>query len=49
MYDVAVIGAGPIGSHVAYRLAGMGNRVIVLEGKANLAGPVCCTGIISIT
>ena len=47
MYDVAVIGAGPIGSRLAYRLAGMGCRVIVLEEKAGLAGPVCCSGIIS--
>lgn len=48
LYDVAVIGAGPIGSRIAYRLAAAGRRVIVLEEKKNLEGPVCCTGIISV-
>ncbi len=47
MYDVAVIGGGPTGSHVAYRLAGMGYGVVVVEQKASLGEPVCCTGIIS--
>ena len=42
-----MIGGGPVGSRVAYRLADMGKRVIILEQKASLAGPVCCTGIIS--
>ncbi|MFC1874076.1 geranylgeranyl reductase family protein [Chloroflexota bacterium] len=42
-----VMGGGPVGSHVAYRLADMGYEVVVLEKKANLAGPVCCTGIVS--
>ena len=47
MYDVIVIGGGPVGSQVAYRLAGMGYQVVVLERKERLGGPVCCTGIIS--
>jgi digeranylgeranylglycerophospholipid reductase len=46
LYDVAVAGGGPVGSRVAYRLAGMGHRVVVVEKKANLGEPVCCTGII---
>ncbi|MBI4267284.1 MAG: NAD(P)/FAD-dependent oxidoreductase [Chloroflexi bacterium] len=46
-YDVAVIGAGPVGSQVAFRLAGEGHRVVVLEQKASLNKAVCCTGIIS--
>lgn len=46
MYDVVVIGAGPIGSFVAYKLAGRGHRVAVLEQKEKLGEPVCCTGII---
>ena len=46
MYDVIVIGAGPIGSQVAYRLAGMGYGVVVLEQKETLGGQVCCTGIV---
>lgn len=47
IYDVAVIGGGPVGSQVAFRLAGMGYHTIVLEKKENLTGPVCCTGIVS--
>ncbi len=47
MYDAIVIGGGPAGSRVAYQLAGMGDGVVVLEQKARLDEPVCCTGIIS--
>jgi digeranylgeranylglycerophospholipid reductase len=45
-YYLAVICAGPVGSRVASRLAGLGYHVIVLDKKADLGGPVCCTGII---
>jgi len=47
LYDVVVIGGGPAGSWVAYRLAALGYRVAVMEQKERLGGPVCCTGIIS--
>lgn len=47
MRDVIVIGGGPIGSYVAYKLAGMGHDVVVLERKKRLEVVVCCTGIIS--
>ncbi len=47
MYDVAVIGGGPAGSQVAYRMAGMGYRVVAIEQKEKINEPVCCTGIIS--
>ncbi len=47
VYDVIVIGAGPSGSQVAYRLALRGRTVLVLEQKASHEGPVCCTGIVS--
>ena len=44
---MAVIGGGPTGSQVAYRLTGMGYKVVVVEQKERLSEPVCCTGIIS--
>ena len=47
MYDVIVVGGGPVGSYVAYKLAGMGHDVVVLEQKEKLGGRVCCAGIIS--
>jgi digeranylgeranylglycerophospholipid reductase len=46
VYDVIVIGGGPIGSYVAYKLAGMGHQVMVLERKLRIGETVCCTGII---
>jgi len=47
LYDVVVIGGGPVGSYVAYKLAEMGYGVAVVERKGRLGEPVCCTGIIS--
>lgn len=49
MHDVIVVGGGPVGSYVAYQLAGMGYEVVVLEKKEKLGEQVCCTGIISQT
>ncbi len=46
MYDVVIVGAGPAGSYVAYKLAMTGYRVVVLERKERLGESVCCTGII---
>jgi len=47
LYDVVVVGGGPAGSYVAYKLAGMGYGVVVLERKEKLGEQVCCAGIIS--
>ena len=47
MRDVLVVGGGPIGSQVAFRMASMGYGVDVLEQKERLGGRVCCAGIIS--
>ncbi len=46
MYDVIVIGAGPVGSRVAFRLAEYGYKTLVIERKESLEDPVCRTGII---
>jgi digeranylgeranylglycerophospholipid reductase len=47
LYDVAVVGAGPVGNYLAYKLADMGHGVVVLERKETFSEPVCCTGVIS--
>ncbi|MFC1951893.1 NAD(P)/FAD-dependent oxidoreductase [Chloroflexota bacterium] len=47
LYDVLIVGGGPAGSYVAYKLAGMGYGVVVIEQKEGLDAQVCCTGIIS--
>jgi len=47
LHDVIVVGGGPVGSYVAYKLAAVGYDVAVLEQKEKLGGRVCCTGIIS--
>ncbi|HXZ94601.1 MAG TPA: NAD(P)/FAD-dependent oxidoreductase, partial [Dehalococcoidia bacterium] len=46
LYDVVIVGAGPVGSYVAYRLAKLGYKVTVLERRARIGDTVCCTGII---
>ena len=46
LYDALVVGAGPIGSFVAYRLAKLGYRVAVFEKQAYVGEVVCCTGIV---
>ncbi len=45
-YDVIVIGAGPVGSHTACRLAQLGYRTAVLERQPYVGHKLCCTGII---
>ena len=47
LYDVIVIGGGPVGSYVAFKLAKMGHGVAVLERHKQPGEQVCCTGIIS--
>ena len=47
MLDVAVIGGGPIGSRVAFKLAVSGYRVTVFERRSTIGEKLCCTGIIS--
>ena len=46
MYDVAVIGGGPVGSYAAYKLAGMGYGVVVLEARDKPGEKAGCTGLV---
>lgn len=40
------MGAGPVGSFLAYRLANLGHKVVVFERRPGVGDTVCCTGII---
>jgi len=46
MYDVVVVGAGPIGSYTASQLAKSGFKVAIFEEDKNVGDNVICTGII---
>ncbi len=47
MYDVLVVGGGPIGSYTAYQLADLGFEVILMEEDDEVGKNVICTGVIS--
>jgi digeranylgeranylglycerophospholipid reductase len=47
LYNTIIIGAGPVGSYLAGKLAGLGYKVLVLDKKSAAGEDVCCTGIIS--
>ncbi|MBZ9571294.1 FAD-dependent monooxygenase [Methanobrevibacter sp. TMH8] len=46
-YDVAIVGAGPIGSTLAYKIANCGYSVVMLEKKKKVGVPLQCAGIVS--
>lgn len=46
LYDAIIIGAGAAGNYLAYRLAGLGYEVLVVEEHEKVGQPVNCTGII---
>ncbi len=46
MFDVIVAGAGPVGSHIARKMAERGYSVAVFEEHDVIGEPVQCTGII---
>lgn len=46
MYNTIIVGAGPVGSYLAEKLAQLGYKVLVLDKKMAAGQDVCCTGII---
>ncbi|MGC8608276.1 MAG: geranylgeranyl reductase family protein [Thermoplasmata archaeon] len=47
MKDVIVVGGGPAGSYVSYRLSKQGFSVLQLEEHREIGKPVECTGLVS--
>jgi len=47
VYDIIIIGAGPVGSYLACKLTRLGHSALVIERKVSVEHDVCCTGIIS--
>ncbi len=47
MYDILVVGGGPIGSYTGYQLADLGFKVILMEEDDEVGKNVICTGVIS--
>ena len=46
MYDVVIAGAGAAGNYLAYKLAGLGYKVVIFEEHERIGKPVQCTGIV---
>jgi geranylgeranyl reductase family protein len=46
LYDALIVGAGPTGSYIAYRLAKLGYKVCVFERRSRVGEATSCTGII---
>ncbi len=47
MFDVVVIGAGPVGLYTAHLLEKMGYRILVVEEDWEIGKPLRCSGLIS--
>ncbi|MDP7470482.1 MAG: NAD(P)/FAD-dependent oxidoreductase, partial [Dehalococcoidia bacterium] len=45
-WDVIIVGAGPVGSYLASRLAGCGLSTLILEEHLDIGRPSCCSGIV---
>ena len=46
-YDVAVIGGGPIGGHVAKEIAAKGFKVAIFEKHKQIGTPLKCAGLVT--
>jgi len=47
MYDLIVVGAGPVGSHLAEKFSEKGRDVLVLEQSDEIGKPLACSGHVS--
>jgi len=47
VYDVAIVGAGPIGSFIARELSSLGYDVVIFEEHSEIGNPSHCSGLFS--
>lgn len=47
LYDLVVIGGGPVGSQVATKVAKIGYKTLIIEEHSDIGYPVQCAGIVS--
>jgi len=47
VYDVIVVGAGPVGSYTAYQLADKGFDIALVDAKKEIGSNIICAGVIS--
>ena len=47
-FDIAIVGAGPIGSTLAYYLSSNNNlKICIIDKKKNIGYPLQCAGIVN--
>jgi geranylgeranyl reductase family protein len=46
-FDVAIVGAGPVGSTIAYHLSNHGLNIAIIDKKKQIGYPLQCAGILS--
>jgi digeranylgeranylglycerophospholipid reductase len=46
-YEVAVVGGGPIGCHIAGQIASKGRQVVVFEEHPTIGEPLHCAGLVT--
>ena len=47
MKDLIIVGAGPVGSHLAQKMSEEGNDVLVIERSDEIGKPLACSGHVS--
>lgn len=47
LYDLIVVGAGPVGSYLAWKFSEKGYKVLVVDKKPEIGKPLACSGHVS--